>query len=233
MRLCLLATVVALLGPATAAADSFVPVPRLDAHADQGLQIRFVRYTGGTNGEMVVEVKNTAKAARTFSAEGLYFVPDGDPESAPQRLGAAGPFELVDGDKRTTQERVVVAPGKTERLHLAVFCIDSHRSSPGASQRFSISKKRMPKALRHKISSGTKDVLRTYGNSKAAPAKSAIQSHVWKSRDEAWIQLEGERKNEKSTKPSKAFERRHPYPNPNPRQQQEAPQQREAPQQQH
>jgi len=221
MRLCLLATVLVVLGPTTAAADPFVPLPRLDAKSDtRGLEIRFVRYTGGTNGEMIVEVKNTAKAARTFRAEGLYFVPKGDPETAPQRLGAAGPFELVAGEKRITQDQVVIAPGKTERLNLAVFCIDSHRSSPGANQQFAISKKRMPKALRQKISAGTAEVVRTYGSSKAAPAKSAIQSHVWKSRDEAWIRLEGERRQEKPSSSTKAFRGPHPAQQPQPPQQQ-------------
>ena len=141
MRTSILALAIAVLIPASASADSFVPVPDLGAKADTaGLEIRFVRYTGGTNGEMIVDVKNTAKRTKSFTAEGIYFVPKGDPEAAPQRLGAAGPFELVRSGQRKSQEKIALAPGTTERLHLAVFCIDSHRSSPQATDQFAISK---------------------------------------------------------------------------------------------
>ena len=74
-------------------------------------------------------------------------------------------------------------------MHLQVFCVDSHRSSPTASNTFKIARKRLPKKLRSKISSGTKMHLRkNKGDMKRA--KSAIQSHVWESRDSDWIPLE-------------------------------------------
>lgn len=200
MRISLVTLLLLAIAPGTAGADSFVAVPKLDgAKTSEGLQIKFVRYTGGTNGEMIVDVKNTSKRIRTFAAEGIFFVPKGDPEKSPQRLGAAGPFDLVQGKRRQEQNELSLQPGQVERLHLAVFCIDSHRSSPSASHEFKIAKKRVPKQLRAKIKAGTKRIIhQNKGNSKARATKSAIQSHVWKSRDKDWIPLEGERAQEKA-----------------------------------
>jgi len=179
-------------------ADTYAPVPKLQGKKSGELKMRFVRYTGGTNGEMIVDVRNDGKVARTFEASGIYFVPKGDPEAAPQRLGAAGPFEIVSGKSRTAAEKLVVAPGQNKRLHLSVFCIDSHRSSPEAKHRFKIASTRMPKKLRRKISTGTSKAIRANkGDFKRAPAKAAIQSEVWRSRDEDWIKLQGERRMEK------------------------------------
>jgi hypothetical protein len=206
MRISVLAATAAFLLPALAGADSFAPVPKLGGKADRDLQIRFVRYDGSTNGEMVVDVRNTGKRSRVFTAEGIYFIPDGDPEKAPQRLGAAGPFELVKGKARKEARKLTVAPGATERLHLAVFCIDSHRSSPSSEDTFKIARKRMPRQLRDKIKASTRKAIRRHGGAKRA--KSAIQSGVWKERDEAWIQLEGERAHEKTPR-SKRPIRRH------------------------
>ncbi len=76
-----------------ALADKFVPLPDVGDKAE--LQIRVVRYDGSTNGKMVVDVRNNGKTRTRFVAEGIYFIPAGDPEKAPQRLGAAGPFTVV------------------------------------------------------------------------------------------------------------------------------------------
>jgi hypothetical protein len=147
---------------------------------------------------MVVDVQNGNKRAQEFVAKGLFFVPQGDPGHAPQRLGAAGPFQVEGTPTSQHQQTITIQPGKTTRLELQVFCLDSHRSSPGASQAFRVAKSRLPKELRREISAGTGKILfKSNGNVDAA--KSAIQSHVWNSRNKKWIKIEGERNNERST----------------------------------
>lgn len=187
-------------------ASTFVAVPAADKPA-KSLQLRIVRYTGGTNGEMIIEVKNTGRRVASFSAEGLYFVPEGDPEKAPQRLGAAGPFLVQRGGTWTRVEQTSLAARATAQLKLQVFCIDSHRASPGADQPFRLAAKRLPKALRSKIEGGAKHALKRYRGVLPA-AKSAIQSTVWQARDEKWIKLDGERAQEKS------LQKRHKRPRP-------------------
>jgi hypothetical protein len=145
----------------------------------------------------VVDVRNKGKRAATFDAKGLYFVPRGDPERAPQRLGAAGPFEQEQQGSWERKEKVKVKPGQAMRLKLQVFCLDSHRSSPGSAQGFSVARKRLPKNLRKKISGGAQGILK--GAADVPSANSAIQGHVWKTRNKKWIKLEGERKSEKSS----------------------------------
>ena len=176
--------------PATALAGPFVAVP-----GAKKIKIRFVKYTGGSSGRMIVEVRNEAKQAQKFSPRGLYFVPGGDPDKAPQRLGAAGPFETREGQQWKSKDSLTLKPGATRRLKLQVFCLDSHRSSPGASQKFSVARKLLPKKLSQKIESGAQGILRRKGKSAATPE---IQSHVWKTRNKQWIKLQGERKREKA-----------------------------------
>ena len=178
--------------PVSAFAGPFVPVPQA-----KKMKIRFVKYTGGASGRMIVEVRNDAKRTQKFSARGLYFVPGGDPDKAPQRLGAAGPFEANEGQQWNRKESVKIQPGATVRLKLQVFCLDSHRSSPGASQKFSVALKRLPKQLSGQINQGAKGILRKHKAPSAATSE--IQSHVWKTRNKKWIKLQGERKNEKSS----------------------------------
>lgn len=194
-----------LLAASPAMADTAVKVPALDGKRNN-LTIEFVRYTGGTNGEMVVRVANRGKRVETFDATGMYFVPEGDPEKAPQRLGAAGPFKIRSGKGWDAAETLALKPGEQKTLHLQVFCIDSHRSSPQATHRFAIAAKRMPKRLRQTIKAGAKDILRKNKGS-VAESKSAIQSHVWKSRDSRWVKLEGERKQEKAPRSPKSRRR--------------------------
>ncbi len=191
----LLSALMMVVLPATALAGPFVPVPTA-----KKMKIRFVKYTGGTSGRMIVEVRNDAKKAQKFSAKGIYFVPGGDPDKAPQRLGAAGPFEANNGQQWKLKQSVKIKPGATVKLKLQVFCLDSHRSSPGSSQKFSVARKRLPKELSGTISKGTKGILRKYKAPRAATSE--IQSHVWKSRNKKWIKLQGERKNEKSAEPA-------------------------------
>lgn len=163
---------------------------------DSKLQIRAVEYDGSTNGTLKVQLKNTEKSAQKFSATGLYFVPEGDPDSAPQRLGAVGPMQLVASKDAKELQSIEVPAGQTLEVALDVFCIDSHRSSPSSQNVFNVGNKRMPKELASKIESSA-DLAVSAERKKgvAAPrpaAKSAIQSEVWKSRDAKWIELDGE-----------------------------------------
>ena len=190
--------VMALCGPANA--GSFVPLPKVDGKANS-LKIRFVKYTGGSSGRMIVELRNGGKRAQKFDPRGLYFVPKGDPDKAPQRLGAAGSFEVRQGQQWQSKTSVTIAPGASTKLKLQVFCLDSHRSSPGAGQGFSVAVKRLPKALRAKISTGAAGLLRKHRGKQAA-ANSETQSHVWSTRNKKWIKLQGERANEQAGKGS-------------------------------
>lgn len=162
------------------------------------LEIRPVRYEGGSHGNMLVKVKNTGAHTERFSAEGLYFVPKMAPDHAPQRLGAAGPFTLADRNRNRKADyldRVDIAPGKTVSLEVGVFCIDHHRASPGAHTKFAVAKKRLPPPLHRAIHSGVQRIIRDNGGD-VQKAQSAIQDHMWKVRKSPWLPLEGERRHE-------------------------------------
>jgi len=191
------ALLVLLVGSAGAGKEGFRNVPGAGAKA---LQMRTVKYNGSTNGRMVVQVRNKGKTTETFDAAGLYFVPGGDPEKAPQRLGAAGPFEVVgaEGASGEAIQKLKIAPGESVELELHVFCIDSHRSSPDSSTNFAVANKRMPKKLRTEIQTGATKVLKRHKNKVAPDAAAEIQSQIWETRDADWVKLEGERAHEKS-----------------------------------
>jgi len=175
----------------------FKPVP------DSSLQIRAVEYDGSVNGTLNVQVKNTQKTAQKFAATGLYFVPQGDPDTAPQRLGAVGPMQLAT-DTKKEQASIEVPAGATVDVALDVFCIDSQRGAPGPKNVFDVGAKRMPKQLSQQIEHSADEAVaeaRKSGESRPRPAaKGAIQSGVWKSRDEKWIELDGEGKQEAAKK---------------------------------
>jgi len=160
------------------------------------LQIRAIEYDGSTNGTLKVQLKNTDKIAQSFSATGLYFVPDGDPDSAPQRLGAVGPMQLAAGGSPKEMSKIEVAPGATVEVALDVFCIDSHRASPSPANVFTVGKKRLPKELAQTIEKRADSMVhKAAADGESAPrpaAKQAIQSEVWRSRDAKWVPLEGE-----------------------------------------
>jgi hypothetical protein len=164
------------------------------------LQIRAIEYDGSTNGTLKVQIKNTDKTTQSFSATGLYFVPDGDPDSAPQRLGAVGPMQLASGGAPKEMTKIEVAAGATVEVALEVFCIDSHRSSPSTSNVFTVGAKRLPKELASTIEKRADSMVhKAAADGESAPrpaAKQMIQSEVWRSRDAKWVPLEGEGKQE-------------------------------------
>lgn len=178
-----------------ASAASFAPMPA----GAKGLQIKFVRYTGGSSGRMVVDVRNASRSSQKFQPRGLYFVPEDDPDKAPQRLGAAGPFEVDRGQGWVRREKIQLRPGETRRIKLQVFCLDSHRSSPSAQHRFRIAKKLLPKTLRRTISAEAAKTYRKYKGRLIRPAAAEVQGKVWQTRNKKWIKIEGERKDEKSS----------------------------------
>ncbi len=195
-------------------------MPKLDGSSGD-LKIRWVGYKGGTNGAMIVEVKNAGAKTAKFVADGLYFVPQGDPEKAPQRLGAAGPLQIVDGNNtRQHVESLTLKPGETRKVSLDVFCIDSHRSSPNSSTQFKVANKRMPKKLRSELKTSNQAIYRKHKGAAAPAAKSEVQSNMWKVRDKDWVKLEGERKQEKQAGPRQQLRN-----NIAPRQRRMAPQQ--------
>jgi hypothetical protein len=162
------------------------------------LEMRAVEYDGSTNGRLRVEIRNSAKISQKFSAKGLYFVPEGDPDAAPQRLGAVGPMQMANDGKEVSE--LDIAPGATVEVTLDVFCIDSHRSSPSSQNSFNVGVKRMPKELAQTIekrADSAVDAARADGNAAPRPAaKSSIQGEVWRSRDAKWVELDGEGKQE-------------------------------------
>jgi len=193
---CFAAFGLVILRPA-AAAPSFDKLP-----GEQGktspLLMRIVQYEGSTNGAITVEVKNPTSKPQEFSAKGIYFVPTGNANEAPQRLGAVGPFQLqrAEGPQSRRMDRTTIAAGAIERLTLDVYCIDSHRASPSASTSFRIAKDRVPAPLMQAIDADATKSAEGHGGVSAPAAKGAVQSEVWKNRDKKWIELDGEGKQE-------------------------------------
>lgn len=175
-----------------AAAPTFDPLPPNPNEAPSGLLIRVVRYEGATNGGMLVEVKNPTAEPIEFVPGGLFFVPEVDPDRAPQRLGAVGSFQL----KGKREHKVRVDPSRSLQLGLDVYCIDSHRSSPSSRTPFRVGKERMPRELSQAINDNSVKASESYGGVHAAPAKDAVQGEVWKTRNQKWIKLDGESKQE-------------------------------------
>jgi hypothetical protein len=184
------------LAPRLAAADTFRSLPAEKAGQSTPLEVRVVHYDGNSNGVITVDVKNPTAKPQEFSAKGLYFVPQGNADQAPQRVGAVGPFQIQRPQGPERRERLTIAPGATERLTLDVYCIDSHRASPGPGTGFRIAKDRVPPPLVRAIDADSARAAAAYGGVSAPAAKSAVQSEVWRNRDKKWIELDGEGKQE-------------------------------------
>jgi len=154
------------------------------------LQLRVMKYDGEVNGKLTVDVRNSSSHAMSFTARGLYFVPDGDPDRAPQRLGAVGP--MVIGDDR--KDEVRVPAGGTVEVTLDVFCVDDHREAPTSETPYSLAAHRMPASLARSIDREAKAAADEVGDHGygSADATEAVQEHVWKARDQKWVQLDGE-----------------------------------------
>jgi hypothetical protein len=193
--LCVGATL--LLSLSAAARVSFQPLPpEKPGDPATGLTAMVVSYDGNTNGALTIDVKNPTGAALDFTATGLYFVPIGDPDKSPQRLGAVGSYEVQRQDKWSRQEKISIPAGATVRTRLDVYCIDSHRPSPSSSTPFSIAKDRVPVNISRAIHEDATKASEGMGGMAAPAAKSAVQGTVWKVRDRSWVKLDGEGKQE-------------------------------------
>jgi len=188
--------------PQQQASDAGTPVrheTKYHAVPDSKLEVRAVEYNGHVNGTLTVQVHNAGKAAQKFSAAGLYFVPEGNPDTAPQRLGAVGPMQIATEKNKEVSE-LEIAPGATVEVQLAVFCIDSQRPAPGPTNSFNVGATKMPKELTTQIENRANDAVQAAKVSgSAAPrpaAQQSIQSEVWKSRDSKWVPLDGEGRQE-------------------------------------
>jgi hypothetical protein len=182
-----------------AAAGGFGPLPSTQGGPRSPLLIRIVDYAGSTNGAITIDVKNPTPKAQEFTAKGIYFVPQGSADQAPQRLGAVGPFVVHGaGGGAERREQLTIGAGATRRLTLDVYCIDSHRASPSSSTAFRVAKDRVPDPLVRAIDESANKAAADMGApSVAAPAaKSAVQSEVWRNRNSNWIKLDGEGKQE-------------------------------------
>jgi hypothetical protein len=177
------------------AGHSFHNLPAEKGAGPSDLRVRIVDYRGSTNGAITVDVQNPTDKPQEFTARGLYFVPEGNADQAPQRLGAVGPF-VVQGQGGERRERLTIPAGVTERVTLDVYCIDSHRSSPSSSTAFRVARDRVPPALTRAIANDATSSAAGLGGVSAPAAKSAVQSEVWKNRDKKWIELDGEGKQE-------------------------------------
>jgi hypothetical protein len=175
----------------SARADRFRPVPD-----GAGLELRVVGYDGGVNGQLTVELRNPGTAPVRFVAEGMYFVPRGDADVAPQRLGAVGLVKVV-GDREAVHRRGVdVPPGVVARVQLEVFCIDSERDSPTSSTRFVMAGKRMPVALGAAITADARKAVKAHGGIDNAAGRQAVQRAVWTARELRWFALQGDGRQE-------------------------------------
>lgn len=169
------------LGLSAFAKPGFEPVPsEKPGEKPTGLLAQIVAYDGATNGVLTVDVKNPTGAPIAFSAAGLYFVPVGDPDQSPQRLGAVGGHALQ------------IAPGATVRTKLDVYCIDSHRPSPTSATPFKLAKDRIPAKITQAIHEDAQKATESMGGIAAPAAKSTVQGTVWKNRDRQWVPLQGE-----------------------------------------
>ncbi len=183
------------------AGDGFVAIPAEQTHGQKtGLEIRIGGYAGAVNGELAVDVRNPTKQPVEFSARGLYFVPNGNPDSAPQRLGAVGPFRVKTEQGWQRRDKMSIAAGATTQLKLDVYCIDSHRGSPSSSTSFRVGNDRIPKAVTDAIERDATKAAEKLGGVSAEQAKPAVQSQVWQDRDTNWIELDGEGKQEAAKK---------------------------------
>jgi hypothetical protein len=181
-------------------ADHFDRLPADNLGKPSELLIRIVEYAGSSNGAITVDVKNPTDRPQEFRARGLYFVPLTNANEAPQRLGAVGPFQIQRAGGSERREQITIEPGKTERLVLDVYCIDSHRSSPGSSTGFRVARDRVPAKLTREIYEDAAASAAPLGGLAAPAAKGAVQSQVWKNRDKSWIPLDGEGKQEAAKK---------------------------------
>lgn len=169
------------LAASAAADDRFHPMPPAPGQ-DGKFELRVVQYDDGVHGEMTVEVHNLGAQSANFSARGLYFTPDGDPNVAPQRLAVVGGIRT--GSEDAPRDLVQVAAGATARIRFDVYCIDEDRHAPESTTPYTMASTRLPDKLSAAIVADTADVVKTIKLKADDDQQRRIQPLVWQARRE-------------------------------------------------
>ena len=175
--------VLAFAGSASAD-DRFHPLPPAPGQ-DGKFELRVVRYDAGVHGEMIVEVHNLGSDNAAFSARGLYFTPDEDVNTAPQRLAVVGGVRT--GSEDAPRELIQVAANASVKVRFDVYCIDEDRHSPGSTTQFTVARSRLPENLIRGIEVSTADVVKTIKLKADEDQQRQIQPLVWMARREPGV----------------------------------------------
>ena len=164
--------------------DQFHPMPPAPGQ-DGTFELRTLHYDDGVHGEMTVEVRNLGAKAATFSARGLYFVPDDNPNTAPQRLAIVGGIRT--GSEDAPRELISLAAGTTAKVRFDVYCIDEDRHAPESTMTFTLASTRLPDKLVAGIEHATVDVVKTIKLKADDDQQRRIQPLVWQARRDSGV----------------------------------------------
>ena len=167
------------------------PAPVKITPGRAGLRLRILGYHGR---QMTIEVYNAGDRAQVFRTKGLYFVPLASGNNRPQRMGAAGPYEIWRfGAWQAAKGPTSVQPGTRMKTRLQVFCLDKGRRWPSNGQAFRLANGRLPQRLTQHIDSGVRRIVRHRSSYRGRPRmKRAVQRHIWRVRDAFVSPLDGE-----------------------------------------
>jgi hypothetical protein len=169
------------LAASASADDRYHPMPPGPGQ-DGKFELRVVQYDDGVHGEMTVEVHNLGNVSSNFSARGLYFVPDDNPNTAPQRLAVVGGVRT--GSEDAPRDVIQVAAGGTMKVRFDVYCIDEDRHSPESTTQFTMARTRLPADLSVAIEGTTAEVVKTIKLKADDDQQRRIQPLVWMARRE-------------------------------------------------
>lgn len=183
--------VVSVLGMAAVASadDKFHPLPAAPGQHGR-FELRVVQYDDGVHGEMTVEVHNLSATPAAFSARGLYFLPDNNPDSAPQRLAVVGGIRT--GSEDAPRDLIQLAAGASTRVRFDVYCIDEDRHAPETTTDFTMASARLPERLSAELESDTAAVVKTIKLKADDDQLRRIQPLVWSARRDVRVKLKGD-----------------------------------------
>jgi hypothetical protein len=167
-----------------AADDKFHPAPDMGTR----FELKVDRYTDGVHGEMTVLVHNLGSHDDSFSARGMYFLPDDHADQ--QRLTVVGGIRA--GSEDAPRTAVLVAAGATVRLRMDVYCIDYNRHAPETATQFTVASARLPDRLLAAIEAATVATVRTVRFKPDADQMTIIQGRVWAARESRRTRLRGD-----------------------------------------
>jgi len=177
------------LAASASADDRYRPIPSGPGQTGQ-LELRVMQYDKGVYGEMTVEIHNRGAQPASFSASGLYFTPDDDPDSAPQRLAIVGGVRT--GSEEAPRAGVALAGDATLRIRFDVYCIDEDRDAPESDTPFTLARSRMPPRLIAALEASTRDVVKTIKLKPDDDQRRQLQPLVWQARRSAPAKLVGD-----------------------------------------